>query len=271
MHLSSLHVYPLKSARGISLDQVELDDFGPVLDRRWMLINPDRIVVTRREAHRMALIDVELVGQALKLEAPGMAALEIGQGGEDSPRIEVEIWDDRCIARDLGDHASHWFSEFLGQPVRLVFMPVDTFRGVDPGYVAESRRVSFADGFPLLLIGEGSLTELNRRLPAPVPMNRFRPNLVLAGSEPFAEDDWSTVTIGSVVFDVVKPCARCVATTIDHETAEAGREPLRTLATFRKREHGVYFGQNLLHHAPGRIRVGDPAVPRATPIRRGSY
>jgi len=260
MHLSSLHVYPLKSARGISVDSVELDDFGPVLDRRWMLVGPDRVVVTQREAHRLALVQVDIADGELQLAAPGAGRLEVGQGGATSPLVEVEIWDDRCRARDLGDDAARWFTGFLGQPVRLVFMPAETFRPVDSNHVDQPRRVSFADGFPLLLIGDGSLAELNRRLARPVPMNRFRPNLVLAGTEPFAEDGWASVQVGSVVFDVVKPCARCVVTTIDQQTAEPGGEPLRTLATFRRRENGVHFGQNLLHRAPGRIRVGDPAV-----------
>lgn len=263
MHLSSLHVYPLKSARGIPVDSVELDDFGPVLDRRWMLISPDCVVVTQREAHRLALVEVELRHGRLKLSAPRAGEFEVGQGEKSSPLVEVQIWDDRCLARDLGEEAARWFTTFLGEPVRLVFMPQDTFRPVDPTYVTRPRRVSFADGFPLLLIGEGSLAELNRRLERPVPMNRFRPNVVLADTEPFAEDSWASVTIGSVVFDVVKPCARCVVTTIDQETAEPGREPLRTLATFRKRDSGVHFGQNLLHRGPGKVRVGDTAI--ATP------
>lgn len=250
------------------MESVELDDFGPVFDRRWMLINPDRVVVTRREAHRMALVDVGLVDGGLRVRGPGRSPLEVGQGGQTSPLVEVEIWDDRCLARDLGDEPARWFTEFLGEPVRLVFMPTESFRQVDPNYVSERRRVSFADGFPLLLIGEGSLEDLNRRLASPLPMNRFHPNLVVAETEPFAEDDWSTVQIGSVVFDVVKPCARCVVTTINQETAEPGREPLRTLATFRKHDNGVHFGQNLLHRSPGRLRVGDPATPS---LRTSSY
>jgi uncharacterized protein YcbX len=268
LHLSSLHIYPLKSARGISVDHVILDAFGPALDRRWMLVDPQGLLVTRRERHQMALIDVELVGEGLRVRAPGNGTLEVGQGSDASPTVEVQVWDDRCLARDLGDEPARWFSSFLGEPVRLVFMPNATFRQIDPDYVPGIRRVSFADGFPLLLIGEGSLAELNRRLPTPVPMNRFRPNVVLAGTEPFAEDTWETVKIGTVTFDVVKPCARCVATTIDHDTAAAGREPLRTLATFRKRGHGVYFGQNLLHQAPGILAVGAAAEPT---LRKVSY
>lgn len=268
MHLSSLHVYPLKSARGISVDSVVLDDFGPVLDRRWMLVDPQGLLVTRRERHSLALVDVELVADGLKIRAPGMGTLEVGQGNGASPLIEVQVWDDRCLARDLGATPATWFSGFLGEPVRLVFMPDETFRQIDIDYVPGIRRVSFADGFPLLLIGEGSLAELNRRLPIPVPMSRFRPNVVLAGTEPFAEDTWENVRIGPVTFDVLKPCARCVATTIDHDTAAAGKEPLRTLATFRQRDHNVHFGQNLLHHAPGRLTLGDPAVPQ---LRNPSY
>jgi hypothetical protein len=155
--------------------------------------------------------------------------------------------------------AAHaWFSRYLGFDCRLVYMDEAAHRPVDPQYAPEGREVSFADGYPLLLTAEASLADLNARLDAPVPMNRFRPNLVVAGGMAFAEDGWSRVRIGAVPFQVVKPCARCVVTTIDPQTAAQGKEPLRTLSRFRRRQGKVFFGENLIPEQPGIVRVGDP-------------
>ncbi len=166
------------------------------------------------------------------------------------------IWGDRCEAQDGGEEAAAWFTGCLGFPARLVYMPESTFRRANPGYVAARRRVSFADAYPLLLIGSSSLVDLNQRMETALPMNRFRPNLVVSGSTPFDEDRWKQFRIGAVEFAVVKPCDRCVTTTIDQQTGVAGKEPLRTLATFRKWNGQVYFGQNVVHRQAGVLRVG---------------
>ncbi|MFL5546924.1 MAG: MOSC domain-containing protein, partial [Gemmatimonadales bacterium] len=162
-----------------------------------------------------------------------------------------------CEATWTGEPAARWFSEFLGIPCSMVHMPAESLRPTNPAYDPSGSRVSFADAYPLLLISEESLADLNGRLAQPLPMNRFRPNLTVSGGGPFAEDRWSRVEIGSVVLNLVKPCDRCVITTTDQTTTERGVEPLRTLATYRKVDGKVYFGQNAVHEAPGRLRVGD--------------
>ncbi|MFN8581039.1 MAG: MOSC domain-containing protein [Gemmatimonadaceae bacterium] len=160
-----------------------------------------------------------------------------------------------CITTGRAD-----FSDFLQAEVMLVYQPDDAIRPMRAEYagaIREARHVSLSDGAPLLLIGQASLDGLNERLADPVPMNRFRPNVVVTGAAPFAEDTWQRIRIGDVTCEVAKPCARCATTTVDQATGVRGVEPLRTLATFRKREGGVMFGQNLAHHAPGALHVGD--------------
>jgi uncharacterized protein YcbX len=258
MQLAAINLYPIKSARGISLSAGQLDDFGLTRDRRWMVVDPAGRFVSQRESHRMALVEVALDGSELVLGGAGQRELRVSIPAAATASEPVTIWDDQCLAQDGGIEAAAWFSRFLGTPVRLMYMPGATFRTVNPNYVPEKRRVSFADAYPVLLATEGSLEDLNRRMEKPLPMNRFRPNLVVRGSDPFAEDQWKTIAVGEVTFDVVKPCDRCVTTTIDQSTGEAGKEPLRTLAQFRKWNGQVYFGQNLVHRSPGTLRVGDP-------------
>jgi len=260
MHLSAINLYPIKSARGIALSSVPLDEFGLAQDRRWMVVDSSGRFVSQREAHQMALVEVAVDGEALVITGAGMPDLRVTPPPADAAREQVTIWEDSCPAQSAGPEAARWFSAWLERPSRLVYMPSSTFRTANPEYVPEPRRVSFADAYPLLLIGEGSLEELNRRMDVPLPMNRFRPNLVVAGTEPFAEDQWKTIRVGDIVLDVVKPCDRCVTTTIDQATGMAGKEPLRTLAQFRKWNGQVYFGQNVVHRTPGWLRTGDPVV-----------
>jgi uncharacterized protein YcbX len=171
--------------------------------------------------------------------------------------IATQVWED-SLAVVAPDHkADDWFSNYLGHEAMLAYMPSSVMRPVDAQYAPDGGRASFADGFPFLLVGEASLADLNARLATPVPMNRFRPNLVVSGSLPFAEDAWRHVTIGGIPMQVVKPCARCVVTTTDQVTLERGHEPLRTLATFRRQEGKVMFGQNVVHYGTGMLRVGD--------------
>ena len=181
----------------------------------------------------------------------------------------VRVWNDRCPATWLGERAARWFSDFLGTACGLVHMAGDTVRPADPRYASSGTRVSFADAFPFLLISEESLNDLNRRLPEPLPMNRFRPNLVVAGAQPYEEDEWSRIEIGGIGFRIVKPCARCIVTTTDQATAAVGKEPLRTLARYRKVRGKVMFGQNALHEAVGRLAVGDRVLPNS-PRRRAT-
>lgn len=257
MHLSAINLYPIKSARGISLESSTLDDFGLTGDRRWMVVDSAGRFVSQREAHKLALAEVAVEGEDVLVSGAEVGELRVGPPSATASSLRVTIWGDECQAIDGGPVAAEWFTRFLGFQARLVFMPDSTFRTVNPDYVPARRRVSFADAYPLLLATEGSLADLNRRMDQPLPMNRFRPNLVVSGSEPFAEDQWKRVQVGEVAFDVVKPCDRCVTTTIDQATAAAGKEPLRTLAQFRKWNGQVYFGQNIVHQSPGTLRMGD--------------
>jgi uncharacterized protein YcbX len=232
---------------------------GIVGDRSFMLVDADGRFLTQREYARMALIEPRLGHDTLSLAAPGHDTLSIPvlTNGE---RGEVTIWRDRSVAVDQGDAAAEWASSFLGATCRLVRIADDAVRAVDRDFaVSDGDQVGFADGYPFLVTTEESLADLNDRMAEALPMNRFRPNIVLSGAEPFAEDDWRRIRIGEIVFAVVKPCARCAITTTDQATAERGKEPLRTLATYRQVPgKGVMFGQNLIHQSTGDIRVGDP-------------
>ena len=254
LRLSSLHVYPVKSCGGLSPAEWDVDHFGLRHDRRWMVVTLDGDFVTQREQPRLALVRPELTPDSLVLRATGMPDLTVPLIPSARERVRVQVWDDITEGVPVSPEAAQWLSRFLGRVVRLVWMPNDVIRP-DPAY-ALGHRVSFADGFGFLLISEASLSELNRRLERPLPMNRFRPNLVVSGSEPFAEDRWRELRLGTLELTVVKSCARCVTTTTDQETAERGVEPLRTLATFRKQDGKVMFGQNLVHRGNGRVAAG---------------
>ena len=254
-HVSALHVYPLKGARGLSLQEVEVDDFGPRGDRRWLAVDADGVFVSQRELPRLALVHAAVEADALVLSSDGFRAQRVERPA--GPCRRVRIWRDTVEAVDAGDEASEWLSEVLQHDVRLVHMPDETFRPVDGTYGRPGDHVSFADAFPFLILGQSSLDALNARLAEPLPMNRFRPNIVVAGAAPHAEDAWREIAIGTLRLDVVKPCARCVVTTIDQERALPGREPLRTLASYRKVGAHVMFGMNAIHRGRGVLRVGD--------------
>jgi uncharacterized protein YcbX len=175
----------------------------------------------------------------------------------------VNVWNDIVIAKNVSNDADVWFSEALNLDCHLVFMDNDSDRITDRKYVEEPRQVSFADAYPFLIIGQESLNELNRRLKEPLPMNRFRPNFVFNGEEPFIEDTWKDFMIGDLKFRAIKPCSRCVVTTVNQDTAEKASEPLETLAKFRKVNNKVNFGQNLVGYAEGIVKVGDGVTPVA--------
>jgi uncharacterized protein len=255
--LSSITVYPVKSAAGIAFEEWEVDQFGLRYDRRWMVVNQAGEFLSQRSHPRLALVTTSILNGTLRLEAPEMAALEIPLRPEPTVYTRVRVWNDRCGATWMGERPARWFSDFLGLACNLVHMADETLRPADRTYAPEGTRVSFADAFPFLIISEASLIDLNRRLAEPLPMNRFRPNLVIAGADPYAEDGWDLLEINGVRLKVVKPCARCVITTTDQATAERGKEPLRTLGQYRKSWGKVMFGQNAVHETTGRLRVGD--------------
>lgn len=256
--LSALYRYPVKSLRGQSCERLALGPRGPLHDREWMLVDAEGRFLTQRQMPRMALVDTELSDDALVLRAPGMPELRVRReaGGE---RLPVQIWNDRCEAEAVGPEADTWLGEFLETECRLVHFPDDEVRQVDPSYARPGEQVGFADGFPLLLISQGSLDLLNRKLPEPVPMRRFRPNLVVRGCEPHAEDRWRRIRIGDIELRVVKPCSRCPIPGIDPDTGERRGRVLETLMTYRRGEDNkIYFGQNVLHDAEGELAVGMP-------------
>ena len=256
-NLKEITIYPVKSAGGIAVQEREVEARGLAGDRRWMVVSPEGDFLTQRDWPRMALLTPMLEANMLRLDAPGCVPLRVPRLSE-GERLTVRVWRSVCEAICAGADADVWLSTFLEMPCRLVYMPEETRRPVSPEYAAGESIVSFADGFPLLLIGESSLDDLNSKLADPVPMNRFRPNLVVAGAAPYAEDNWAQVRIGEVLFHVVKPCARCLMTTVEQTTGErTGPEPLQTLAGYRREEGKVMFGQNLIPAGPGVVRVGD--------------
>lgn len=259
LRVSALNVFPVKSLRGHGVERTALDRRGPVWDRRWMVVDDDGHFVTQRQIHRMALADVKLETQRLVLSAPGMPDLRVDlDEAQQGMPMTVQVWSSRVLALNAGSDAAQWLSDWLGQRLHLVFMPEATRRRVHPAYDRDGATVGFADGFPLLLIGQASLDDLNARLDSPVPMIRFRPNLVVSGAEAFAEDDWQELRIGDVRLHVAKPCGRCAIPCIDPNSGKASAEPLRTLAAYRRRGRDVLFGQNLIHRNQGEICVGDP-------------
>lgn len=256
MHLSALYLYPIKSLGGIAVQEAVVDDRGFRHDRRFMLVEPDRDggpgqFMTQRTNHHMALIDVAINGDTVRVwhrnRPDDVLVLPLDPIPDTLAPVAVSIWDSQNVpAVAVSDRADRWFSNALRKPCRLVYMPETTRRPVDPQYARQRDAVSFADGYPYLLVGQASLDDLNQRLPESVGMLRFRPSLVVSGSAPYDEDAWSQFRIGGLTFYGVKPCARCVLTTIDPATGERGSEPLRTLAQYRQWKHKILFGQNVL-------------------------
>jgi uncharacterized protein YcbX len=264
--LSGLFAYPVKGCAAVPLRTARLDALGIAGDRRRMVVAGGRFL-TQRDAPALALVRPEPLPGGLRLHAPGHEPLALSDAPAPAhARRDVVVWSDTVPAHDEGDIAAAWFSAVLGRPVRLVRIADDAARRVSPKHCARPAHTAFTDGFPLLVIGEGSLEELNRRLlragAAPVPMSRFRPNLVIDSPEAFAEDRWRVLRVGDARLDLVKPCARCVVTSVDQRTAARPEpdEPLATLATFRRAEGGVLFGQNAVHRGPAELRLGDPVT-----------
>lgn len=257
--LTSLSIYPLKSCAELPLTQATVEPLGLRHDRRWMVVDSEGAFMTGRDTHALVHLRAEPSLTGLHLSAPGMRPVEIPLPSPEAPRLDVTVWNDACSAAHVQAGADEWLSEYLGQPVRLVYVDEWMERAVERPYAAPEDRVGFADGYPVLVATEASLADLNRRLARPVGMNRFRPNLVVSGGEAWAEDRWKRLRVGEVELAVGKPCARCVFITVDPERArrDADREPLRTLATFRTRASKVLFGQNLLVRRPGTLKVGD--------------
>ena len=260
MHISSLHVYPIKGCRGHSVTTVAVDAIGVIGDRRLMLVDASGRFVSQREEPLLATLTPELDGTRLTVRAAGVKplALEIDPAGA---LVDVTVWGDDLQATDQGERAAAWFSDVLGSALRLVWYGPSSSRPIDATYSPRpGAETAFTDGYPLLVVTEASLADLNSRLADAVPMARFRPNVVVQGGAAWDEDAWRVVTVGGMTFDAVKPCARCVVTTTDQHTGarHPRQEPLRTLASFRTIPGlGAIFGQNLVPRSPGQFAVGD--------------
>ena len=286
MRITSLYVYPVKSLGAVAVREAQAGDLGLEGDRRWMLVDADGRFLTQREHATLALGRVALgsvaagtvkagdaTSGAVTLSAPGLPPLCVTPPPADVPRVRVTVFDDVVDAAPAAPEAHAWASAWLGAPTQLVYMPADVRRAVDPRYAGPDDRTAFTDGYPVLMASQPSLDDLNARLAAagtaPVGMERFRPNVVVDADAdetlaPYAEDAWRTLHLGTDVrLAIVKPCARCVVTTIDQASATRGKEPLRTLAEYRRVGSKVLFAQNAVVRAGGVLRVGDPVVAAA--------
>ncbi|MES1197765.1 MAG: MOSC N-terminal beta barrel domain-containing protein [Chitinophagaceae bacterium] len=259
LKVSELYIYPIKSLGGIFLNEAKLTDRGFQYDRCWMLVDKNNCFLTQRELPGMALLQVQLATEGLQVhhkKQPG-EILFIPFQSQSTEKLIVKVFDDICHAQAVSAEADKWFSNMLSFDCRLVFMPETTHRKVDSRYAGNEEITSFTDGYPLLMIGQSSLDDLNGRLEESLPINRFRPNIVFTGGLPYEEDTMEHFTINEINFFGVKLSARCMITTTNQADASRGKEPLKTLATYRTRDKNVYFGQNLLFKGEGEIRLND--------------
>jgi uncharacterized protein YcbX len=258
MHLAALYLYPMKSCAPLPVESARIEPRGLAHDRRWMVVDADGRFLTGRQLPRLTLVRALPLDDGLSLQAPGMPALDVPVPAGDEV-LPVVVWKSDVRARPCGAAADAWLSAFLGQPVRLVHMDAGVHRPVLSEHARPDDEVSFADAFPLLLVTRAALDGLNARLAQPVPVQRFRPNLVVDGAPAHAEDAWSRIRIGGHAFEVGPACVRCVFTTVDPQRGERDPdgEPLRTLVTYRRGEQGVTFGRNLVPRGTGTLRLGD--------------
>ncbi len=269
--LSALYVYPLKSARGRAVTEAAVEPWGLAGDRRWMLVDRGGKFITQRSQPALALVGAEASPDLrLRVTAPGQQSLMIDVPRSSPtgplPTRPVRLWRDTVQVSSAGPAANAWFSSYLRSDVSLVYLDDPAHRRpVDPRYGNPGETVTLADGFPILITTSASLTSLNALIEqgkcaveAPVTMERFRPSIVVDGTAPWAEDDWHRIQVGEVTLRIVKPCGRCVITTIDQQTAVRSREPLRTLGGHRHIDGRLVFGQNAIPENTGRLRVGNP-------------
>ncbi len=258
--LTEIWVYPIKSLPGIRVSSAMVVEKGLQGDRRFMLVDENNTFMTQRKFPQMALFDISIDEQIIRVRSKSndrLNTLFIGYETSSEERIKTFVWDDEVEVVEVSPASSKWFSEALRMHCKLVFFPEKNARRIDPQYVKEDHHVSLADGYPFLIIGKSSLTDLNQRVGYELSMKRFRPNFVFERGAPYEEDEWHNFGVGLVRFAGVKPCSRCAITTVDPETGIKGEEPLRTLSTYRRRDGEVYFGQNVIALNQGEIKQGD--------------
>lgn len=260
LKITDLWIYPIKSIAGIQLTQAKVEKRGLQYDRRWVLADENGTFVHQRDYPEMALLQPEINGDIMTVshKTKEIAPMSFSMGEPTSTPVDVTVWDDGCSAKPVDKEADLWFSEIIGKSVRLLYMHEDSVRQADQRYAIEATdKVSFADGYPVLIISEESLALLNSKTDEHIPMNRFRANIIVSGAEAHEEDRLRKITIGEVEMYGVKPCARCIMTTIDVDTAQKGKEPLKSLATYRKLGHKILFGENFIPSNEGQVMVGD--------------
>jgi len=257
--LTTINIYPLKSAKAVTLKHSQVQSQGLQYDRRWMLVDEHGQFISARKHPKLLQVYAEASVKGLHIRLPGKALVHIPLPTH-TPTATVTLWGQQCHVLPAGTHYDRLFSDYLQHPCRVVTASPRHPRRIDPTYAQPTDQVSFADGFPLLLISENSLADLNHRLDTPVSMSHFRPNLVVTASQAFEEDQWRSIRINHVRFSLVKPCSRCIITTLDPESGQSQPqgEPLRTLKQYRQKDHQVFFGQNVIAHNPGKICVNDP-------------
>lgn len=260
VRVSSLHVYPIKSLGGESREVSGVEPRGLRHDRRWMLVDAEGVFLSQRTIERMALFRVQSGEFGLRVTGPSGSRFEVLFANE-GERLTVRIWQSEVEAIRVSDAADAWFSAEMGQSARLVYMPDDTVRATHPQFSRPGDRVGFADALPVLVAGAASLADLNSRLEVPIPMNRFRANIIVSGSEAYAEDDWTAgFTLSGVRYRHAKHCGRCRVTTTDQETAVVGQEPLRALSKYRREGNNVIFGTYYIPDSAGVVSVGDELI-----------
>ncbi|MDP2362336.1 MAG: MOSC domain-containing protein [Ignavibacteria bacterium] len=256
--LSEIYIYPIKSLGGISVDSAIAQERGLKYDRRYLLVDENGMFITQRDYAQMALLKLSFIEDGFKvLNIKDNSHTIIPLESDSKEIISIAIWEDVCNAVVVNKDFDDWFSNAINKKCSLVYMPDDEKRIVDKKYINEEHIVSFADAYPFLIIGQSSLDDLNTRLNIPLPINRFRPNFVFTGGKPYEEDKWKDFRIGNVIFRAVKPCARCVITTTNQDTAERSIEPLKTLSEYRKVYNKVMFGMNLICKHSETISVND--------------
>ena len=257
IQLSNLTYYPIKACRGFDVAESQVERMGLANDRRMMVVTPSGKFLTQREYPRLALVTPTVKNGMVTLSAPNFDSLQFGIQSTGTP-TPVEVWKSKDVsAIDQGEESAQWLSDWLGVSVRLVHVADGFKRKLNPEYAVHADdHTGFADGYPILIISEESLQDLNSKLDSAVPMNRFRPNIVIKGCEPFAEETWKRIRIGGVEMALVKPCARCVVTTIDKDTLAKSKEPLKTLSSYRMQELGAIFGVNVIPLNEGVVKVG---------------
>jgi len=258
LQISALYIYPIKSLGGIAVSSAQITDRGLQHDRRWMLIDSSNRFISQREHPEMALLRPAITAEGLVVtNLIDHSTLIIPYQPLTDEFTEVTVWDDTTSGQLVSDVADEWFSRVLGEPCRLVYMPDHIHRGVDTNYAPEGKITSFSDAYPFLVISQASIDDLSERTGQPIPMDRFRPNIVFTGGTAYMEDEMAHFTVGDIHFYGVKICARCPIPGIDQNTAQRGKEPLRTMAGYRRKNNKVYLGQNLIHSGDGSLQVGD--------------